>query len=85
MSDQQWRLEKLHKWMENLENSITDDVWNDIREHFGVEEITDLGDDQIAEIQEFLDEIEDDQYLMIFSMAIQSIINWWENESYVDD
>jgi len=80
-----WRITKPHKWMENLENSITDDIWYDIREHFGVEEITDLGDDQIAEIQEYLSEIEDDDYLMIFQIAIRNIINWWENESYVDD
>lgn len=80
-----WCITKPYKWMENLENSITDDIWEDIRSHFGVEEITDLGDDQIAEIQDFLDKIEDDNYLMIFSMAIRNIINWWENESYVDD
>ena len=85
MSEEPWRLNKLHKWMNNLESSITDDVWNDIQEHFNVEEITDLGDDQIDEIRSFLSEIEDDNYLMIFTMAIQNIINWWENESYVDD
>lgn len=84
MSDEPWRMHKLHKWMGNLEDSITDDVWDDIRTHFGVEDITDLGDDHIAEIQEFLDEIDDDAYLMIFQIAIRNIINWWENETYVD-
>ncbi|MDA7701843.1 hypothetical protein N8864_05325 [Gammaproteobacteria bacterium] len=85
MIDETYKLGRPYKWIENIEREVTDELWEDIKGFFGVEEVTDLTEDNINEIQAYRDEIEDDGYLDILRMGLGNIINWWENETHVDD
>lgn len=85
MTDETYKLGRPYKWIENIEREVTDELWEDIMGHFDIEEVTDLTEDNINEIQAYRDEIEDDGYLDILSMGLGNIINWWENETHVDD
>ena len=44
---------RIHKWEENHERSITDDVLEYVCETYGVSEVGELTEEQIAEIEEF--------------------------------
>ena len=44
---------RIHKWEENHERSITDDVFEYVCEAYGVSEVGELTEEQIAEIEEF--------------------------------
>ena len=85
MSEEKFEVVKPYKWMENIEREVTDNLWEDISAHFGVEEITELTEDQVQELEDYWDEIEDDRYLSMISMGVRNIISWWENEANVDD
>tara|TARA_R110001606_G_scaffold26544_1_gene85828 strand:- start:12 stop:269 length:258 start_codon:yes stop_codon:yes gene_type:complete len=85
MTDGTYKLGKPYKWIENIEREITDEIWEDIMGHFGVEEITALTEDNIDELEAYHTEIHEDGYLDMISMGIRNIINWWENETHVDD
>lgn len=75
---------KIHKWAENIENTLTEWAEESIQEHYGVDEMSELNEDQIAEIQAFVDEAEDAWYDWA-CIGFRNVINWWENEQYVDD
>ena len=74
---------KIHKWAENIENTLTEWAAAQIEEHYGVD-TEELNEDQIAEIQEFVDEAEDTWYDWVCS-GFRNIINHWENENYEYD
>ena len=44
---------RIHKWEENYERDITDDVINYICEHYEVESIFDLTEEQVGDIDNF--------------------------------
>ena len=75
---------KIHKWAENIENTLTEWAEESIQEHYGVDEMSELDADQIAEIQEFVDGSEDTWYDWV-CIGFRNVINWWENENYDDD
>lgn len=71
-----------YKYMENLENEYTDHFHTEVLNHYGVEEITELTEDQIMEVQGASDELLDDNYTVFLSMCLQNIVNMYENETY---
>tara|TARA_R110002153_G_C13283445_1_gene494298 strand:- start:385 stop:642 length:258 start_codon:yes stop_codon:yes gene_type:complete len=85
MSEETYTLARPYKWIENIEREVTDGLWEDISQYFGVEEINDLTEEQIDQLEAYRDEIEEDGYLDIIRMGLGNIINWWETETYVDD
>lgn len=80
-----YRVAKPYKWIENIEREVTDNLWEDISEHFGVEEISELTKDNIEELEAYHTEMQEDGYLDLISMGIRNIINWWEIESDDND
>ena len=76
---------KPYKRIQNIEREITDGLWVDISEHFGVEEISDLTEDNIDDLEAYHTELLEDRYLDLISIGIRNIIDWWENETYDND
>ena len=74
---------RIHKWEENVERDVTDAVFEYIFEHYGVDEITELNGDQIAEIEEFREELNEYSVMQIgfsnFLMSYES--ETWELEN----
>lgn len=70
---------RIHKWDELLCNQIADEATELVCDHYGVDEVTDLTEQQIEEIQTFIDNNEEwYSYLM---SGFRSVINWWESEN----
>lgn len=80
-----FEIRRPHKWVENLEHQITDGIWEDVREWFNVDDIINLTESNIEELEMYHAELTEDRYLDMISIGIRNIINWWENETYVDD
>jgi hypothetical protein len=74
---------KIHKWAENIENTLTEWAEEQIQEHYGVDEMSELTEDQINEIQEFVDNAEDMWYDWV-CIGFRNVINWWETENEYD-
>ena len=70
---------RIHKWEENYERDITDDVRQYVCEHYEVEEIADLNQFQINEIQAFRDELNE---YSVMQIGFSNILNEWDEENY---
>ena len=66
---------RIHKWEENHERSITEDVEEFICEHYGVESIEELTQDQIAELEIFRSELNE---YSVMQIGFSNVINNWE-------
>lgn len=75
---------KIHKWAENIENTLTEWAHEQIQEHYGIDEMEELTEEQIGEIQEFVDNAEDTWYDWV-CIGFRNVISWWENENYEYD
>jgi len=69
---------RIHKWEDNLYNTATEWVEEYVLEHYNVEAIEDLTEEQIAEVQKFWDE-ELNEYSPL-SAGFSNLINWWESQ-----
>lgn len=74
---------KIHKWSDNIENTLTE--WSEeyVQEWYDVDDSTELSATQIDEIEEFLAEAEDMWYNWV-CIGFRNIVNNWENEHYDD-
>jgi hypothetical protein len=66
---------RIHKWEENHERSITEDVEEFICEHYGVESIEELTQDQIEELEIFRSELNE---YSVMQIGFSNVINNWE-------
>ena len=66
---------RIHKWEENHERNITEDVEEFICEHYGVESIEELTQDQIEELEVFRSELNE---YSVMQIGFSNIINNWE-------
>tara|TARA_B100001057_G_C22781696_1_gene923913 strand:+ start:73 stop:330 length:258 start_codon:yes stop_codon:yes gene_type:complete len=73
---------RIHKWEDNIESQVTDSVYEYVLEYYGVEEITDLTQEQIEEISGFREELNDYSPMQ---WGFSNLVNNWENEQYEDD
>jgi hypothetical protein len=80
-----WSMHKPHKWLDNLENSITDDMIHDITTHYAVNEVSELSDDQIMNLEEYIFELEEMHGMELFRMCIRNVINIWEDSKNEHD
>ena len=71
---------RVHKWEENIEREVTDELWSYVCEHFGVEEIADLSEEQIQEVEAYRDN--DLSEYSPLQIGFSNIINHWESESW---
>ena len=69
-----------HKWEENIEHEVTDGLRELIYEQYGVDEVSELTEDQIDEVMAYRDELSEYSPLQ---WAFSNVYNEWEmdNES----
>lgn len=72
---------RIHKAEDNIENQIVDWVFEHVQEHFGVEDVADLTDAQIAEIDEFRNELHD---YSVMQVGYSALISYHESQTYED-
>ena len=69
-----------HKAEEYYENQISEQVWEQITEHFGVNEIVDITPEQIEEIEEWREENLSEY--SVLQVGFSNFINLWESERW---
>ena len=69
---------KIYKAEENIEMQITEWVYEHVLEHFGVDEVTDLTEENILEVQAFWDNLNE---YSCMNIGYSSLINNWEAEN----
>jgi hypothetical protein len=68
---------RIHKWEENHEHSITEDVYEYVLEYYGVESVEELTQEQIDEVQAYRDELNE---YSIMQIGFGNLINQWESQ-----
>ena len=69
---------RIHKVEDNLYMEISEVVWEQVSEHYGVDDIEELTEEQIAELEDFRT-----NYLNEYSIlqaGYSNIINMWESQ-----
>jgi len=66
---------RIHKWEENHERNITEDVEEYICENYGIESIEELTQDQIEELEVFRSELNE---YSVMQIGFSNVINNWE-------
>ena len=66
---------RIHKWEENHERSITEDVEEYICEYYDTESIEELTKDQIEELEVFRSELNE---YSVMQIGFSNVINNWE-------
>ena len=67
---------RIHKWEENHERSITDDVFEYVCEAYGVSEVSELTEEQITEIEAFRN-TEISEY-SVMQIGFSNLLSEWE-------
>jgi hypothetical protein len=75
---------KIHKWVDNIEGLLNNWSYEDVFEHFGVDNVSDLTEEDIEEVQHFVD-CNDQTYSAWVLMGFKNLISEWEMENYDDD
>lgn len=70
---------RIHKWEENFEREATDAVYEYVLEFYGVEEVSELTEDQINEVAGFREEISEYSPMQI---GFSNLVNHWESEDW---
>ena len=69
---------RIHKWEENIERDVTDAVEQQIMEHYGVDDITTLTEDQMNEVMAFKEELNE---YSVMQWGFSNIYSQWEMEN----
>ena len=80
MSEEKYSWPRPHKAEEYYENQICDQVWEQIMEHFGVDEILDITEDQIQEIEEWRAEWLSEY--SVLQVGFSNFMSRWESERW---
>ena len=72
-----------YKTEEWYERQICDQVWEQIMEHFGVDEILEITEDQIREIEEWREENLSEY--SVLQVGFSNFMQMWENETWEAD
>ena len=67
---------KMHKLQDQIETLVHEWVWTDITEHYKVEEVEDLNQDQVNELYAYAES--EECYEDYVGMVIRSICDNWE-------
>jgi hypothetical protein len=70
--------DRMYKWEDNYERQVTDDVVEKVCETYGVEEISDLTEDQIREVEAFYEDMNE---YSIMCIGFSNVINMWQSEN----
>lgn len=80
MSEEKYVWHRPHKAEEYYENQINEQVWEQITEHFGVEEIIDITPEQIQEVEEWREENLYEH--SVLQVGFSNFISRWEGERW---
>ena len=72
---------RIHKAEENIERQVTEWVEEHILEFFGVDEISELTEDQVDEVIAFREDLNEYSPMQI---GYSNVISMWESENYND-
>ena len=69
---------RMHKWEENILRGIDETVEQYVFEHYGVDTVGELTEEQVNELQNFVEGGPANG--SILSSGFYTLINWWESE-----
>ena len=72
---------RIHKHEDNIEIDVTDRVFEYVFEYYGVEELSELTQEQISQIEDFRDKLNE---FSVMQIGFSNLINQWENENDED-
>ena len=75
--------DRIHKWEENYERDITDDVIDYVCGFFGVDDIFDLEEDQISEIENFRNN--DLSEYSVMQIGFSNLLNQLDDPDFYDE
>lgn len=70
---------RIHKWEDNIESQVTDSVFEFVCEFYGVDEVTELSEEQIAEVEHYRHEVLNEYSPMQWGFS--NLYNLWEGEN----
>lgn len=70
---------RIHKWEENYEREITENVYDYVRDFYDVDEIDELTEEQIQDVAAFRDE--HNEY-SVMQIGFSNLINEWEDAKW---
>jgi len=70
---------RIHKWEENIENQVTDAVYEYVLEFYGVSEVGELTEEQINEVSGFRDDISEYSPMQI---GFSNLVTHWDSETW---
>ena len=70
---------RIHKAEENIEHQVTDWVYEHVCEFFGVDDISELTEDQISEVEAFRNELNEYSPMQI---GYSNVLGQWDMENY---
>ena len=76
MSEEKFKVYKAHKLMDWIENEVTEWAFERVTEHFGVDEVETLTQEQIEEVIEEMETFDDWCYT-----GLRNVVSMWENEN----
>lgn len=80
MSEEKYVWHRPHKSEEYYEREICDQVWEQITEHFGVGEITEITPEQMKEVEEWREENLSEY--SVLQVGFSNFISQWESERW---
>ena len=83
MSEEKYYWRKPYKTEEYYERMICDQVWEQIMEHFGAEEITEITPEQMKEVEDWREENLHEYSLL--QVGFSNFIQQWENDRWEAD
>ena len=75
-----FEVKKIHKLQDQFESTAYDWAYEDVLEHYGVEEIKDLTQENINEIFAYSES--DECYEGYVGVALRSLCDQWEGEQF---
>jgi type II secretory pathway predicted ATPase ExeA len=69
---------KLHKWADQLENTLTEWAMQTVEEHYGVDDTDHLTQEQWDELRLWVDTKYDTSYDWVL-IGFNNVLNAWEN------
>jgi len=70
---------RIHKWEDNIESQVTDSVFEFVCEFYGVDEVSELTEEQFAEVEHFRHEQLNEYSPMQWGFS--NLVNQWESEN----
>lgn len=76
-------IRRIHKWADNIEMQLTDELMEVVEENYG-KDLIDLTEEEIRDVFEYAEKVEE-QY-PLFAMCLRNIVHSWEadqEEEYI--